>query len=259
MRTLSIGLNKIRAIAASERSLAGLFLFAGIYDMVFGATNHGAAGASLASFINFNILHLPAAGALILGLAWLSRITEVLHPHQMETVYIGSDPETVFADSTVVEKHHHRKPAAVVPKPHHPEWEMADSIYTDLAKYHWIADEQSITQKEAVNGGKYIFERKFMLPHELENLVSAELMVLVARWCRPTVNGHVMERKGGEVDLITWDLSNALQSGENHITFEVEHEAVEWVAGDPELSQDPRWKEWNPYGLKYLIRVTHPV
>ena len=195
---------------------------------------------------------------MILGLAWLSRITEKLHPHQMETVYIGSDPETVFADSTVHEKHHHGKPAVVIPKPLHPEWVAADTIYTDLANYHWIADEQSISQQEAVHGAKYIFERKFMLPHELENLVSAELLVLVARWCQPTVNGHVLERKGGVVDLMTWDLSNSLKSGENHISFEVEHEAVEWVADDPTLAEDPRWKDWNPYGLKYLVRVTHP-
>ncbi len=258
MRTLSIGLNKIRAVAGSEFSLVGLFLFAGIYSVAFHATNSGASGVAEASVLGPPILHVPAV-MFILGLAWLSRITEILHPHQMETVYIGSDPETVFADSTVHEKHHHGKPAVVIPKPLHPEWLAADNIYTDLADYHWIADEQSISQQEAIHGGKYIFERKFLLPHELENLVSAELLVLVARWCRPTVNGHVLERKGGVVDLMTWDLSNSLQSGENHISFEVEHEAVEWVNDDPTLAEDPRWKDWNPYGLKYLIRVTHPV
>jgi hypothetical protein len=258
MHKLTIMLNRIKEAAGSVSSLTCLIIFSGACLSGFLATTPAMQGTLHASIIPTGMLHGPAI-LLILGLAWLSRITEILHPHQMETVYIGSDPETVFADSTVHEKHHHGKPAVVVPKPHHPEWAMADSIYTDLANSHWIADEQSISQQEAVSGGKYIFERKFLLPHELENLVSAELLVLVARWCRPTVNGHVMERKGGEVDLLTWDLSNALQSGENHITFEVEHEAVEWVADDPTLAQDPRWKEWNPYGLKYLVRVTHPI
>ena len=256
MRKFSIGLNKFKAVPENGFSFVGLFLFMGIYDVAFHATNTG--GAALASILDPSLIHSPAI-LLFIGLAWLSRLTEKLHPHQMETVYIGSDPETVFTDSTVHEKHHHGKPAVVIPKPLHPEWLAADSIYTDLANYHWIADEQSISQQEAVHGAKYIFERKFMLPHELENLVSAELLVLVARWCRPTVNGHVLERKGGVVDLMTWDLSNSLQSGENHISFEVEHGAVEWVADDPELAEDPRWKDWNPYGLKYLIRVTHPV
>jgi hypothetical protein len=258
MRKLSNRLNKIGAAAGRTSSSAGLCVFSGAYLAGSLATTPAMPGAFHASVINPGLLHAPA-GLLILGLAWLSRFTERLHPHQMETVYIGSDPETVFTDSTVHEKHHHGKPAAVVPKPHNPEWEMADTVYTDLAKYHWIADEQTISQKEAVNGGKYIFERKFLLPHELENLVSAELLVLVARWCSPTVNGHVLERKGGEVDLLTWDLSNFLKSGENHISFEVEHEAIDWVADDPKLAEDPRWKEWNPYGLKYLVRVTHPV
>ena len=252
MCNLSISLNKIRTLAANAPSLAGLFLFAGIYD-VFHATNHGASGAALASVIGPSILHLPVAGLLFIGLAWLTRMTDKLHPHQMETVSFGSDPETVFADSTVHEKHHHRKPSVVVPQPHQSEWTMADSVYTDLASAHWIADEQSITLQEAVHGGKYIFERKFLLPHELENLVSAELLMLVHRWCSPTVNGHVLERKGGEIDLLTWDLSNYLQSGENQISFEVENNpAVPWLA------DDPRWMEWNPYGLKYLVRITHP-
>jgi hypothetical protein len=258
MRKLSNRLNKIRATEGSAPPLAGILVFSGVYLAGFLATTPVISGAIHASVINLSLLHSPA-GLLILGLAWLSRITEILHPHQMETVYIGSDPETVFTDSTVHEKHHHGKPAVVIPKPLHPEWVVADNIYTDLAKYHWIADEQSISQEEAVREGKYIFERKFLLPHELENLVSAELLVLVARWCRPTVNGHVLERKGGVVDLMTWDLSNSLKSGENLISFEVEHEAVDWVADDPTLAEDPRWKDWNPYGLKYLVRVTHPI
>ncbi len=258
MHKSSDSLYKIMAPAGGASSQAGLLVFSGACLAGFFATTPAMSGALHASMIDPGMLHSPAV-LLVLGLAWLSRITHHLHPHQMETVYIGSDPQTVFADSTVHEKHHHGKPAVVVPKPHHPEWAMADSIYTDLANAHWIADEQSISQQEAVSGGKYVFERKFLLPHELENLVSAELLVLVARWCRPTVNGHVLERKGGEVDLLTWDLSNSLKSGENHISFEVEHEAVEWVADDPTLAQDPRWKEWNPYGLKYLVRVVHPI
>jgi len=254
MTKLSIFINNIRATAGSNSSLLYQFVLSGICIAAFLATDHGASGATLASVTDPSLLHSPTAILLFIGLAWLSRITEKLHPHQMETVYIGSDPETIFADSTVHEKHHHRKPSVVVPQPHQTEWVMADSIYTDLASYHWIADEQSITLQEAVHGGKYVFERKFTLPHELENLVSAELLVLVHRWCRPTVNGHVLERKGGEIDLLTWDLSTYLQSGENHISFEVENNpAVPWLA------DDPRWQQWNPYGLKYLIRVIHPL
>jgi len=196
----------------------------------------------------------PVSGVLlVIGLAWLTRITEFLHPHQMETVFIGSDPETMFAHSTEREDRHHQKPAVIVPKPHHPDWVMADDVYKELAHCHWIADEQSITIEEAVSGGMYHFERKFMLPHELENLVSAELLVLVDNWCRPTVNGHELERKGGSLELLTWDISSYLQSGENHVTFAVENNPAV-----PYLADDPRWKEWNPYGLKYLIRIQHP-
>jgi len=257
MRTLSKCLNKISDPAGSVSTPAGLLIFSGACLSGFLATTPAVPGAHHASMIAPPLLHAPAV-LLILGLAWLTRVAELLHPHQMETVYIGSDPETIFTDSTVHEKHHHGKPAVVVPKPLHPEWIVADNMYTDLANYHWIADEQSMSQQEAISEGKYIFERTFILPHELENLVSAELLVLVARWCRPTVNGHVLERKGGVVDLLTWDLSKTLKSGENHISFEIEHEAIEWVADDPTLAEDPRWKDWNPYGLKYLVRVTHP-
>jgi hypothetical protein len=194
---------------------------------------------------------LPVAP--FIGLAWLSRVSKILHPHEYETVLIGSDPETIFVHSPNVKDHHHRKPAVVVPKPYHPDWAMADKVNVDLANSHWIADESSITLEEAISGGQYHFERKFTLPHELEDLVSADLLVLVDNWCTPVVNGHRFDRKGGSLDLIKWDLGNALQSGENNIVFEVENNpAVSYLA------DDPRWKEWNPYGLKYLIRITHP-
>ena len=208
---------------------------------------------SLASIIDPAVMFSPGVMLLFVGLAWLTRLTEKLHPHETETLHIASDPETIFTKNHAPEDADHRKPAAVVPQPHHPDWVMADTIYHDLANSNWIADEMSLTLTEAIKGGKYTFERTFMLPDHIEDVVSAELLMLVDNWCTPTVNGRLLERKGGKIDLLEWDLSTTLQSGENHIAFVVENNpAVE------ALADDPRWTEWNPYGLKYLIRIQHP-
>jgi hypothetical protein len=194
------------------------------------------------------LFYVVGVVAAVPGTWWMSRIWRKLRTHGVEMLHIRSDRETRFVHSTVPGKSG-PKPASIVPTPHHPDWDMADSVFKDIADSQWLADSTSLTKEEAMTGGTYTFERTFTVPHEA-NIVSAELVMLVDNWCVPTLNGVEYIRKGGKVVEHIWDIKSRVQTGENTITFDIiNNPGVEY------LSDDDRWPEWNPYGFKYLIRI----
>jgi hypothetical protein len=181
---------------------------------------------------------------------WMTRLWRKLRVRSADTLSVRSDRETMFLHSTVPGKSS-MKPACVVPSPHHPDWNMADSVFRDIADSQWLADAPSLTKDEAMSGGTYTFERTFHLPNEA-NIISAELRMLVDNWCTPTINGVEFVRKGGKVVEHIWDIRSRVKPGENVVTFDVvNNPGVEY------LSDDDRWPEWNPYGFKYLIQISY--
>ncbi len=183
------------------------------------------------------------------GLAWLSKVAHIL-PGSHEELRIASGPDTIFTHTTVPGKSIQRKPAAVVPAPHHPDWEMADMVHQQLASSEWVAESTRCTPDEAMSGGHYTFEHEFEIPYHPNEIKAAELLAIVDNWCTPTLNGTPLGRQGGQIDLFGWDVLHALQQGRNKMTFVVENNP-----GVSDLAEDTHWPEWNPYGLKYLIRI----
>jgi hypothetical protein len=188
------------------------------------------------------------AVAAVPGAWWLTRAWRKLRSRNVEVLHIRSDRETRFLHATVSGKSG-PKPAVAIPHPHHPDWDMADSVFKDIAESQWLADATSLTKDEAISGGTYTFERKFDVPQGA-SIVSAELVMLVDNWSVPTINGVEFVRKGGKVVEHIWDIKSRVTSGENTVTFDVINNP-----GVQYLSDDDRWPEWNPYGFKYLIRV----
>lgn len=250
MNMMSNTVNRIRIAAGGWSSMASLLLFVGIAIVATFVTSAHSV-ARQASILDPSTIVSPGV-LLFIGLAWLSRVAGRLRAQEGEMFYIESDPETMFTHTTVAGKSSQRKPSTLVPTPHHPDWDMADSIFKEFGNCKWIAESTACTHQEALSGGQYTFEREFDLPEDLSDVASAELLAMVDNWVTPTVNGNQMARKGGKIDKFEWDLKEFLKPGANVISFEVENNhAVAY------LSDDPRWAEWNPYGLKYLIRIKH--
>ena len=183
------------------------------------------------------------------GLAWISKIAHII-PGTHEELKISSGPDTIFTHTNVPGKSNQRRPAAIVKGPHHPDWEMADMVHQVLASAEWIAESTACTPEEATTGGHYTFEHEFDVPFDPSQIKSAELLAVVDNWCSPTLNGTSLGRQGGTIDLFGWDIAHALQQGRNKMTFVVENNP-----GVSLFKEDSHWDQWNPYGLKYLIRI----
>ena|SRR5438045_1038219 len=139
------------------------------------------------------------------GAWWLSRAWRKLRMRGVEMLHVRSDRETRFLHSSNGKSG--PKPAAIIPAPHHPDWDMADSVFKDLGGSQWLADGTALTKEEAMSGGTYTFERTFEIPQSA-NIVSAELVMLVDNWCVPSVNGVEFVRKGGKVVEHIWDIKS---------------------------------------------------
>jgi hypothetical protein len=188
-------------------------------------------------------------GVLVVGLAWLSKVAHII-PGSHKELRIASGPDTIFTHTTVAGKSVHHRPAALVPAPHHPDWEMADSVHQELVTSEWIAESIRCSPEEAMSGGLYTFEHEFDVPFDPNEIKSAELLAIVDNWCTPTLNETPLGRQGGKIDLFGWDVLHAIQQGRNKMTFVVENNP-----GVSYLTENANWPEWNPYGLKYLIRI----
>jgi hypothetical protein len=200
---------------------------------------------------------LSIAYLLIITLVFfVFRINYRLKRVDVQVISIYSDPQTMFTGTTIQGKLSNRKTSIVVPPPHHSFWDTADTNFPILANAQWIADEERCTIHEAMSGGRYSFDRKFEVQTSLKSIVSAELIVVVDDFCTPILNGNRLDRKGGRFDLFRWDIKEHLLTAENIICFEIENSP----GGDaqaPGRLNNPKWPEWNPYGIKYLIEVRH--
>lgn len=233
---------RITLFGASTVALLAGLLF-GIPIAAIAADTDASVSVNSGSYLGY-----LAAVALIPSAVWMSRAWKRMRLRGVEQLLVRSDRETMFMHSTVAGKNS-QKAASIVPAPHHPDWDMADSVFKDIAGSQWLADSTALTKEEALSGGTYTFERKFHVPLGAQ-IASAELVMLVDNWCTPSVNGTEFVRKGGKVVEHIWDIRSRVTPGENVISFDIlNNPGVEY------LSDDDRWPEWNPYGFKYLVRV----
>jgi hypothetical protein len=162
--------------------------------------------------------------------------------YDANVVEVFSDRRTLFTGS-VDYRGLPRNAAVEVPgKSEYPE-------KLDLLKYSkWISQSRTITMQEAVQGGRYNFERDFFLDN-VANLKSAKLVYLVDDYLRISINGgDFVEVPGGFANLNVIDIKSHLRSGPNKIIFEVKNVSMD----EGKLEGNP---SNNPFELVYYLRI----
>ena len=94
----------------------------------------------------------------------------------------------------------------------------------------------------------------------MDQILSAELLLLVDDYCELIVNGNRFDRVEGFHNLNRFDIGPKLQKNINRVQFVIENRNAE-AENNPNVNKgfyDAREKYlWNPYGFKYSIIIQY--
>lgn len=125
--------------------------------------------------------------------------------------------------------------------------------YPVLANAQWLAHVTNVTKEEAINGGEYLFEKRFDLTGMPYEIKAVKIHVLVDDYLTVEVNGnHHSKKCEGWVKVSTIDAGKDIVKGPNTIRFHVHNAAFppDRIEADPNA---------NPYEFIYKIIIGEDV
>lgn len=176
-----------------------------------------------------------------------------------EVIIAVSNEDTMFTHSNFTTSVSKRQSVIVTSRTQ--DWnENLQKFQNKLGEAKWICDKYPIPDNEAINGGTYVFEKRFDLDVDLKYLEKVTLYCLVDDYLKIEVNGSSVkditdsEEVSGFRKLIEFDITEYCIKGSNVLNLLVRN----WTAGDTIKDVVDKGLS-NPYGIVFSLslKLTH--
>lgn len=195
---------------------------------------------------------------LIIIAYYLITKKRIIDPWQREFCF-NSDDTTVFEGSPTFKELPKRTPSEICDRSF---WISQSKKFPVLINGHWISHTLLISDKEAIEGGLYVFTKEFELRVPGKNIKSAYLHCLVDDYLKLFVNGNLvynlqgLEKSSSYSTLHTYDIKQYLTKGINNLKFEIENVNFHsQMKPNLPFFQSKEKGNLNPYGIIYSVKI----
>jgi uncharacterized protein (UPF0333 family) len=203
---------------------------------------------------NIGLLLLVVIIFLIIILFYLISINKKSRLSLLFEMNVVSDEQTQFIKSV---NDPSLSEAKAVATDIHPNWNYDKKYFNELKNSIWIAHTKKISDEDAINGGIYIFEKKFNIPFDLKKIKFAILYYVVDDYCSINFNqNRVTEKINGNQEIQIVDLIKYIKKDENKLSFTVENENMNGI-NQKNLINEKDLYRYNPYGIKFCLEIKY--
>lgn len=175
--------------------------------------------------------------------------------YEVSLFTVVSDHTTIFLNSPTYQEIPTNVPVHVYNNSDH-YW-YTSPLFMELQESYWVAHSELISDKEAEEGGYYKFQKSFDIPSRPKGLLSALMYFIVDDHCVIKINNVSTRKYSGFNELHSMDITDALKSGSNVLTFEIQNSNNLGLRNNYNKNESGKKGKINPYGIRYKILIKY--